>query len=142
MDSVVGISKLKEQGFRIGKGRSALLQVFETATKPLSALEIRALLSTKQVHINKTTVYRELEFLKKQDLIREVPVSSSAIYYESALQDHHHHLVCGNCSMIVEVETNELEEHITKLEDSVAKNKHFTVESHALEFFGRCANCS
>jgi len=142
MDAALGISQLKKDGFRMGKGRSAILEVFEQAKKPLSAPEILALLFKKQVQINKTTVYRELEFLKNKNLIRQVPVSSNTEYYESALQNHHHHLVCESCSMMVEIETSELEKNIQNLTSTVAKNKQFTIESHALEFFGKCANCS
>lgn len=141
MDSAIGIARLKKQGFRLGKGRNALLFLFEAATKPLSASEILELLLKKQVNINKTTVYRELEFLKDQGLIREVPVSSNTVFYESAMQDHHHHLVCANCNSIVEVKTQELEESIDKLAKYLAKNNKFAIENHTLEFFGTCANC-
>ena len=142
MNTSSGATRLKEGGYRMGKGRGAILQVFEEATKPLNATEILSLLSSKNVNLNKTTVYRELEFLKNQHLVREVPVSSNTVYYESALQGHHHHLVCENCSMIIEVETNELEENIKKLSKSVAQNEQFLIGRHALEFFGTCANCS
>jgi len=142
MDTPSGLTRLKKDGYRIGKGRGAILQVFELATKPLNASEILELLSSKQIRLNKTTVYRELEFLKDRNLIREVPVSSNALYYESAMQEHHHHLVCENCESIVEVEANELEENIKKLTSTVAKNKQFVILNHSLEFFGTCANCT
>lgn len=142
MDASTGISQLKKGGFRIGRGRNAILSVFEKASKPLAALEILSLLSKEHILLNKTTVYRELEFLKEQKLIREVPVSTMAVYYESAMQDHHHHLVCENCNTIVEVQTHELEENIDKLTQFVAKNNHFAIQNHSLEFFGTCANCS
>ncbi len=138
---ISSVSQLKEKGHRISRGRKAILEVFHTTDKPLTAIEILKQLDDQGVQVNKTTVYRELAFLTGEALLREVPVSSNTVYYESALQHHHHHLVCNSCSTIIEVDAAILEKDVEELTRMVRKDNGFTIKEHALEFFGTCISC-
>ena len=56
------LADLKSKGFRITKARAAILELLEKSNAPISADEIVVSLG-----VNKSTVYRELDFLKSQD---------------------------------------------------------------------------
>lgn len=132
------INDLKDKKVRITKARKALLTIFESSTKPESVLNILSRLSKKGVKVNKTTVYRELSFLLKQGLIKEVYTDPTKIQYESSYLDHHHHLICTGCGMVDDVE---MENELKYTEDKILKTKRFKVIDHSLEFYGFCANC-
>jgi Fur family ferric uptake transcriptional regulator len=51
--------------------------------------------------------------------------------------NHHHHLVCSTCDVVVPVDARVIESEIQKL----AKRLQFRVDTHMLEFAGRCAKC-
>ena len=50
---------------------------------------------------------------------------------------HHHHLICTQCAMIVEVE----ECFPPEFEEKIAAKNGFRTVSHKLEFFGVCGAC-
>lgn len=135
------VTSLRESGFRITKIRQAMLQVFADAKQPQSAQEILAALSPKHPTVNKTTVYRELEFLVKNSVISELDILDGMKRYELLESGHHHHhLVCKECRDIqcVEVPHHDLD----ALENRIQRSHNFKVTSHVLEFFGVCKNCA
>lgn len=135
------IQLLKNRKYRMSRGRKGILEVFEQANQPLTTFEVLSFLQKKNIMVDKTTVYRELQFLKEQNLLQEVPVSSNTVYYESALQNHHHHIICENCNTIAEVDTGKVEDDIQQLSQRIQARNGFIIKNHALEFFGRCTNC-
>lgn len=127
------LADLKSKGFRITKARAAILELLEKSNAPISADEIVVSLG-----VNKSTVYRELDFLKSQDLITDIRLDDSKNMYESKSKSHHHHLYCIKCKKIEEVEMgNDLDVFEKKLE----KDTKFKIKKHSLEFFGTCLTC-
>jgi Fe2+ or Zn2+ uptake regulation protein len=53
-------------------------------------------------HHARTTVYNALDDLARAGLVRAAPVDAGALRYESA-GPAHHHFVCRNCGMIINV---------------------------------------
>jgi Fur family ferric uptake transcriptional regulator len=52
-------------------------------------------------------------------------------------EGHHHHLLCSTCDAVVPVDATAIESEIQKL----AARLQFRVDTHTLEFAGRCASC-
>ncbi len=52
-------------------------------------------------------------------------------------EGHHHHLLCSTCKAVVPIDATVIESEIRKL----AQRLRFQVDTHMLEFAGRCANC-
>ncbi len=138
LDSI--LDGLKAGGFRLTPARKAIIQVLCDAEAPLGAPETMALMSSLGANVNKTTVYRELEFLMQQDLVAEVLVGDRLRRYELMPEGHHHHhhLVCNECSA---VECVEVERCVGEEIDQIEKNSDFKVTDHSLKFFGLCARC-
>lgn len=127
--------QIKDKGHRITQARARLIELFAaTEHRLFSAAELLKLLPTG---VNKTTVYRELEFLVREKLIRQVLFPDGVARYE--LMDHHHHLICTICGSATMVNIPEdLDAQVARQ----AKKAQFTIDSHSLEFLGRCKDCN
>lgn len=132
---------LQLQGFRMTQLRRKLLKLFSVTRTPLSVPEIDEALTKQKLEVNKTTIYRELEFLLGQEVIHSVQFNDDKKRYELA-REHHHHLICEKCQNIVEITIEELEPTFPKIEARLKETKGFTLVDHSLEFFGVCKNCS
>ncbi|OHA62776.1 MAG: hypothetical protein A3E07_03490 [Candidatus Wildermuthbacteria bacterium RIFCSPHIGHO2_12_FULL_45_9] len=131
------ISVLREQGHRITNVRSAVVELLETSKSPLSADEIREELKKRKLDVNKTTVYRELDFLKGRNIAQEVEFGDKKKRYE-IVGKHHHHVVCVQCKRAEDVD---LQQDLDVVEKKIARGKGFQITGHSLEFFGLCSNC-
>jgi len=54
--------------------------------------------------ISRQSVYNVLGMLADNDLIRRIQPAGSAARYESRTGDNHHHLVCRECGLTVDVD--------------------------------------
>ena len=134
------ITKLREEGFRITKVRRAILEIFAAHAHPLSALELIATLKERDLPVNKTTVYRELDFLLENKVISELDLLDGMKRYELLhAGHHHHHIVCTRCKKIQCIEMNN---DLDDLERSIQRRYRFKVSAHVLEFFGICSVCA
>lgn len=140
MDSATKIlNTLKTQGHRLTKVRKIVLAILCEAGTPLSAAELIEGLKKHQLHVNKTTVYRELEFLLSQHVIREVDLLEGKKRYEIFMEsDHHHHMICTKCKTVCCVD---MAHDLDVLEKEIMDTYGFQVTDHTLEFFGVCQKC-
>lgn len=132
------LQQLSDQGFKKTKVRELLIGELLKLKKPLDAQALQDFLSDQKLAVNKTTVYRELQFLLEQGIIVEINFGDNKRRYEIAGLAHHHHLICNNCQGIEDVF---VDQDLVKLEKKIAKEKNFAIHSHSLEFFGLCRHC-
>ena len=132
------ISSFQDKGHRITKVRKEVVRIFSETDKPLSANQVEKRLIKSGLSVNKTTIYRELQFLLANHYLVEVHLYPKEVSYESSELKHHHHLVCNSCGSIENV-TNCLAK---ELEKDIYKKKGFKTERHTLEFYGTCASCT
>lgn len=130
---------LEKNRLRLTKTRRAMIALFLREHTPLSVPQILAELSTQMIHVNKTTVYRELETLETLSIVRSVKLEDRKQYFELATRDHHHHFVCLECEEIEDVHLDECD--LEKQESLLAQKNGFSVLRHSLEFFGLCKFC-
>ncbi len=127
---------IKNNGYRLTKARSAIIEIFCISHEPINAQRIQKKLDELQILVNKTTVYRELNFLINQSIIQTVQLTPDTTSYELLSRKHHHHLVCNKCGRIEDV----ILENEPFLEE-VKKQTSFKLDSHSLEFYGQCIQC-
>lgn len=121
------------------KVRSAMLEILCKSKVPLAAAELIAGLKRRDLAVNKTTVYRELDFLMGEKIVREVDLLDGKKRYEVlAEHDHHHHMICTSCKAI---QCIEMANDLDTLEAQIFSKFRFKVVSHTLEFFGVCEKC-
>ncbi len=123
---------------RLTRIRKAMLDLLTKSRQPLSSPDIQATFLRKKISVNKTTIYRELAFLKAQNMVRQLQFVDHAKRYEIMPDNHHHHIVCVNCKKVGHVE---LAKDLDEAERSISKTMNFKIMNHSLEFFGLCRKC-
>ena len=84
------------------------------------------------------TVYRTLKLLTECGVAFERKFGDGLTRFELADDESHHdHLICVDCSKIVEFEEPEIE----GLQARVAARYGFMLKSHKHEMYGSCADC-
>jgi len=84
------------------------------------------------------TVYRILNLLEELHIVSGISIDGNeSKVYELNLVSHHDHMVCTNCKKIVEFYDAELE----RLQENVAVENGFTLQSHNMLLYGICKEC-
>ena len=84
------------------------------------------------------TVYRILNLLEELRIVNGISIEGNeSKVYELNLVSHHDHMVCTNCKKIVEFFDAELE----RLQETVAIENGFTLQSHNMLLYGICKEC-
>ena len=87
------------QDTRATKARSAILDCFYQHKEPIDYNQIMTFLLDNLIFVNKTTVYRQIDYLQKNGIIQELDLGEGRKRYEIC-SAHHHHLRCTNCNKI------------------------------------------
>ena len=132
------LESLKAAGSKMTKVRVAAVEAFCRHAEPMTAAELGAALGRAGVDVNKTTLYREVDFLLEKGVIVEIVFGDRSSRYELKDREHHHHVVCVRCDKVVDVD---LGRDLDAQERAIARKTKFTVLRHSLEFFGLCAGC-
>lgn len=132
------LHKLRNKGHRITKVRDALVDVLATTDAPLSALDLQSYLEKNHIKVNKTTVYREISFLRDQKVIHEIQFGDGKSRFRACPDVHHHHAICVRCNRVEEIVA---EGDFLEKEREMARGMSFRVLYHTLEFFGVCRDC-
>ena len=128
--------KLRARGYRMTPQRMAILHVLHHEGTHLSPAEVYKKARKELPGLTEPTVYRTLEFLADNALVRPSYSSSGHLTYEIAGNDHHH-IVCRNCGDELEVEHTLLESLYRLLETT---SGYRSIDSH-VTFFGMCPKC-
>ncbi len=129
---------LRGVGFRATKQRVAMLSFLHATKGPQSVKTVADALKTKADFV---TVYRALEALADKRIVVRIDLQHSHAHYElTSGRPHHHHLVCNSCGDIEDIAECPFPSF---QERTLERAKKFaSVQSHSLELFGTCNNCS
>lgn len=131
---------LAQANHQTGAARQALLELLDSQTCALSAIEIEDALRATDRPVGRASIYRILDELERLHLIQKLQVGQTMARYEPvrAGDGHHHHLVCDNCGTVTPFTDPGLENAIEKLSRRVPMR----VEEHEIILHGACADCS
>ena len=121
--------------------RRALLEVIQNARTHLDADALLELGRKRHPGLDRATVYRTIELLKRLRLVDELDlmhVEGEKHYYEVRPQRDHIHLACFSCGRIEKFSTALFEE--LKLE--ISNQTGFEIKVTRLEFGGVCSTCT
>ncbi|WP_104090008.1 MULTISPECIES: Fur family transcriptional regulator [unclassified Cryobacterium] len=105
----------------------------------VSAQALHSALHATGSPIGLATVYRALADLAvKGDADSLQSPEGESLYRACSTNLHHHHLICRNCGLTVEIEADAVERWA---KDVAAKNG-FTQAAHVVDVFGLCAACT
>lgn len=127
---------LRARGYRMTSQRLAILHTLHHAGTHLSPTEIFGIVKKELPGLTEPTVYRTLDFLAGNDLIRPAHNRNGRLVYQIAGHEHHH-LKCRNCGNEMEVEHALLKNLYQQLEST---SGYKLTDSH-VTFFGLCPEC-
>tara|TARA_Y100001968_G_scaffold316838_1_gene345155 strand:- start:1289 stop:1690 length:402 start_codon:yes stop_codon:yes gene_type:complete len=120
----------------ITKRQKQLLDELKKCDDELSGQELHRELHKGEMSMGLATVYRNLQTLVKQGLIRSRHLPTGEVLYTSVERDIHH-LTCVNCG-----KTTRLNSCPVKAINLPKKiNENFALLFHTLEYFGFCKDC-
>ena len=105
----------------------------------VSAQRLHTALRVSGSPIGLATVYRALADLALEGEADSLQSPDGESLYRACTPgQHHHHLICRNCGLTVEIEADAVE----RWAQSVAAEHGFTQPNHVVDVFGLCAECS
>jgi Fur family ferric uptake transcriptional regulator len=128
---------LAEAGLRPTRQRLAILRSVGAERRPVTAQELYFRLRRSHSGPGLATVYRTLRSLANAGVLQTFSAGEGQLSYRLCEQGHHHHLICEQCSRVVEIASCEVEGWAT----SVANRRGFTARRHEANVFGLCSNC-
>jgi Fur family ferric uptake transcriptional regulator len=131
---------LAAAGHKRGGARRALLELLERQSCALSAVQIEDALRAERRRVSRASVYRILDELERVALVQRVETGQAMVRYERVCEDaeHHHHLVCDNCGLVMPFSDPALERAI----DALSAKVPLAVSEHEIVLHGSCRECA
>jgi Fur family ferric uptake transcriptional regulator len=131
---------LAADGRKRGGARRAVLELLGSESCALTAVQIEdALRHARSRRVSRASVYRILDELERLSLVQRVETGQAMVRYERAHgpEEHHHHLVCDGCGLVMPFSDVSLERAIRSLSERVP----LAVSEHEIVLHGECADC-
>jgi Fur family ferric uptake transcriptional regulator len=127
-------------GQRSTRQRAAVAGVLRDVDDFRSAQNLHEMLIARGERVGLTTVYRSLQAMAEVGEIDVLIGGDGQSLYRRCGQrsGHHHHLVCRECGLTVEVHGSAVE----RWTRSIAERNGFSDVSHTLDIFGLCRDCT
>lgn len=139
--------KLREHGYKCTAARELIPEILEATEGHLSSDDVYKALYINHPQIGLTTVYRTLELLVDLEIVDKFEFGDGRSRYELSEEyshkEHHHHLICTGCGMILDYSDfmdDELK-YLSKIETELGKKHKFKIENHLIRFYGKCSTC-
>jgi Fur family ferric uptake transcriptional regulator len=89
--------------------------------------------------VSRASVYRNLAELARLRLVQRVEIGQAMVRYErvSGHAEHHHHLVCDECGVVMPFSDPGLERAI----EILSRHVPLTVSEHEIVLHGSCRDC-
>lgn len=118
--------------------RDAVREALSRTEEFVSAQGLHSRLRDSGSPIGLATVYRALADLATEGEADSLQQDGESLYRACTPGQHHHHLICRNCGLTVEIEADAVEQWA----QAVAGEHGFTQANHVIDVFGFCAACT
>ncbi len=128
---------LRRHGLRVTRKRLAVLRA--VSKRPHSTTDdIDRAVRGDIGAISQQAVYDALAALTDRGILRRIQPAGSAARYESRVADNHHHLICRDCSRMVDVDCAVGNAPcLTAADDS-----GYEIDEAEVVYWGRCPACT
>ena len=130
------LSQCRDRGIRVTTQRLAVFQALAETTEHPTADLLYARLRETMPALSLSTVYRILESLESEGLIRRVSSTNGIARYDGNHRPHQH-LVCRVCGRIIDITDDSLSE----LEMPRTNLAGFVPEELEIRIVGTCTEC-
>jgi Fur family ferric uptake transcriptional regulator len=129
---------IRKHGYKLTQQRRAVIKAIASTHEHMTPAELYEKVRRDNPGIGLVTVYRTMEILADVGLICELHSGNSCrSYLLRRPAEHHHHLICSECGQVVDFTDCDLSD----IERRLSRDTGFEMESHLLEFLGRCPAC-
>ena len=126
------VEALKKEGLRFTEQRKSIWDEITSSDDHREAEDIYLSLRKKNINVSRATVYRTIDVLVKNNLVRKLDIGDAPSKYENKIDSHHHdHMICLETGDIIEFYNEELE----NLQDEIAKKRGYKVVRHVHQLF-------
>ena len=126
------VEALKKEGLRFTEQRKFIWDEITSSNDHREAEDIFLSLRKKNINVSRATVYRTIDVLVKNNLVRKLDIGDAPSKYENKIDSHHHdHMICLETGDIIEFYNEELE----NLQDEIAKKHGYKVLRHVHQLF-------
>ncbi len=140
MDQIAVFNEyVRRKGLKNTNQRMIILKAFLQSKSHYSTEDLYQKLRKDHPRIGYATVHRTLKLLAESGVALELDFGDGQTRFEPLNVDQHHdHLVCTECGLIIEFSEPEIE----KLQEQVAARYNFKIERHRHELYGLCSRCA
>lgn len=134
------MEEFRARRMRVTPQRRVLIETIQEAGSHLDAATLLEQARRRNARIDRATVYRTLDLLKKEGLIDELDLmhlNGEKHYYEAKTTNDHTHLACFRCGKIVEFASKVYED----LKAEMARATGFRIQVSRFEAGGLCRSC-
>ncbi len=129
---------LKKEGLRYTQQRQSIWDEMCATDEHRDAEEIYLSLRNEGMSVSRATVYRTIDVLVKNNLVRKLELGDGRARYEHKMDlEHHDHLICVQCGKIEEF----MDETIEEIQEKIVNNLGFKLIRHIHQLFVICNNC-
>ena len=129
---------LLKEGLKFTPQRLEILEEVVLGAGHRECEEIYLSMKKKGKQISRATVYRTIDILVRNDLVRKLELGDGRARYESKFNSSHHdHLICTSCGIIKEFFDDEIENK----QEKIAQKNGFVLSKHIHQLFGLCKKC-
>jgi Fur family ferric uptake transcriptional regulator len=126
------IQVLKKEGLRYTLQRQAVWDEIRQKTEHRDVEDIYQQLRKNNINVSRATLYRTIDVLVKNKMVRKMDVGEGKSLYEPRLDDDHHdHMICVDTGKIIEFYDEELE----TLQETIAKKHGYKIVRHVHQLF-------
>ena len=129
---------LKKEGLRYTHQRQAIWDELSASDEHRDAEEIYLALYNSGLKVSRATVYRTIDVLVKNNLVRKLDLGDGRARYENKMDTaHHDHLICVQCGKIEEFMDNVIENR----QEVIVENLGYRLIRHIHQLFVICDEC-
>ena len=123
---------LQSEGLRYTKQRQAIWNEINGSKEHRNVDEIYFSIIKSGIKVSRATVYRTMDVLVKNSLVKKIDGLESGSLYENRLdRKHHDHMICVETGKIIEFYNKDLE----NLQDQIAEEKGYKIVRHVHQLF-------
>ena len=132
----------KSTGYNTRQKENLLAFLVKNKERHTNVQEISAYLSGEGISVVTATIYRQLDRLVEQGIVRKYILDgkSGACYQYIEDDDchEHFHLKCTSCGQLIHIDCD----FLAGINQHIYEHHRFSVDSSQTVFYGTCAQCS
>ena len=126
------IEVLRKEGLRYTSQRQAVWDEIKKSEEHRDVEDIYLQLKSNNYNVSRATVYRTIDVLVKNHMVRKMDLGDGRNLFEPRIDDEHHdHMICLDTGKIIEFFDEELED----LQDKIAEKHGYKVVRHVHQLF-------